>query len=395
MALPISYHWRNLFVRKTTTLMTVLVIASVVGVFAYMLGFAASLRASMAMASDEHKVIVIKRGATAESNSAIPTDEFVKLAQVNETAVDPKTSEPLQSPEMLVQVSLPRLRDGGRTFANVAVRGVTDKAFAVHNTVKLTEGRMFDTGGREVIVGRGAQSQFGGLAIGDTINLGYGGDRGYKIVGVFTAEGGPLESEIWGYLPSLTNAYNRSMYSSVNLRLRPDADAKAVVAKIQGPAIQLQAQTEPDYWNEQSRLIRVYLGIAYALVTIMCIAAICSIANTMYAAVSGRTREIAMLRTIGFSGRQILTGFVLESVLLSLIGGILGCLACQAWLSFVGSTKDMFGATTFTTLAFQIRLTPLAIAAALVSVVVVGAIGALPPAVRASRVQVISALREP
>jgi len=395
MALPISYHWRSLFVRKTTTLMTVLVIASVVAVFAYMLGFAASLRASMAMASDEHKVIVIKRGATAESNSAIPTEEFVKLAQVNETAVDPSSKQPLQSPEMLVQVSLPRLRDGGKTFANVAVRGVTDKAFAVHRTIRIAEGRMFETGSREVIVGKSAADQFGGIGIGDTINLGYGGDRSYKVVGLFSAEGGPLESEIWGYLPSLTNAYNRTMYSSVNLRLKDDASAASVVAKIQGPAIQLQAQTEPDYWNEQSRLIRVYLGIAYILVSVMCVAAICSIANTMYAAVAGRTREIAMLRTIGFSERQILTGFILESVLLSLIGGVLGCAACQAWLSLVGSTKDMFGATTFTTLAFQIRLTPLAIAIALVSVAVVGVIGSLPPAVRASRVQVISALREP
>src|SRR5262245_18115682 len=106
----------------------------------------------------------------------------------------------------------------------------------------------------------------------------------------------------------------------------------------------------------------------------------------MYAMVAGRTREIAMLRTIGFSGRQILTGFVLESVLLSVIGGVLGCLACQAWLSFVGSTKDMFGANTFTTLAFQIRLTPLTIGVALLAVVLVGVIGALPPALRASRV---------
>ncbi len=395
MALPLSYHWRNLFVRKTTTLLTVLVIGSVVGVFTYMLGFAGSLRSSLSMACDDHKIIVIKRGATAESNSAIPTDEFVKLAQVNETAVDPTNSQPLQSPEMLVQVSLPRIRDTGKTFANVAVRGVTDKAFAVHSTVKLAEGRMFDTGSREVIVGKGAAGQFGGIGIGDTINLGYSNDRGYKVVGIFTANGGPLESEIWGYLPSLSNAYNRSMYSSVNLRLNPGADPAAVVEKIQGPAIQLAAQTETDYWNQQSKLIKVYLGIAYTLVSVMCVAAICSIANTMYAMVAGRTREIAMLRTIGFSGRQILTGFVLESVLLSLIGGVLGCLACQAWLSFIGSTKDMFGANTFTTLAFQIRLTPLTIIIALTAVVAVGVIGALPPAMRAARVQVISALREP
>jgi len=396
MALPISYHWRNLFVRKTTTLLTVLVIASVVGVFAYMLGFASSLGRSLAMASDVRKIIVIKRGATAESNSAIPIEDFVKLSQVNaETAVDPKTGAPLQSPEMLVQVSLPRLRDNGKTFANVAVRGVTDKAFAVHNTVRIVEGRMFETGGREVVVGQAAANQFKGVRVGDTINLGYGGDRGYSVVGLFSAGGGPLESEIWGYLPSLSNAYNRSMYSAASLRLKGDAQPAEVIEKIEGPAIQLSAQTEKDYWEQQSKLIRVYLGIAYTLVSVMCVAAVCSIANTMYAAVAGRTREIAMLRTIGFSGRQIQSGFILESVLLSLIGGLLGCLACQAWLSFVGSTKDMFGANTFTTLAFQIRLTPVTIVIAMASVTIVGVLGAYFPALRASRVQVISALREP
>lgn len=395
MAMPISYHWRNLFVRKTTTLLTVLVIASVVGVFAYMLGFAASLRASLSMASDERKIIVIKRGATAESNSAIPIDDYVRLSQVNaETATDPKSGEALQSPEMLVQVSLPRLRDNGKTFANVAVRGITDKAMSVHKTVRIVEGRMFETGGREVVVGKAAANQFQGVQIGDTINLGYGGDRGYKVVGLFSADGGPLESEIWGYLPSLSNAYNRNMYSAASLRLKEGVAPADVIEKIQGPAIQLAAQTEKDYWNQQSKLIRVYLGIAYTLVSVMCIAAVCSIANTMYAAVAGRTREIAMLRTIGFSGRQVLTGFILESVLLSLIGGLLGCLACQAWLSLVGNTKDMFGANTFTTLAFQIRLTPVTVIVALAAVMIVGVIGAFFPALRASRVQVISALRE-
>ena len=216
------------------------------------------------------------------------------------------------------------------------------------------------------------------------MNLGYGSDRGYKVVGYFTAGDGPFESEIWGYLPSLMNAYNRTGYSSAALRLNDGADAAAVVREIDGPAIAMTAQTERDYWNKQSALIRVYMTIVGALVVIMAVAARFAIANTMFAAVAGRMREIAMLRTIGFRRGQILAGFVLEAVLLALLGGSVGCLACGLWLEFVGRTKDMFGATTFTTLAFEIRLTPTIVGLALGIAAVVGALGALVPAWRSA-----------
>lgn len=394
MALPLTYHWRNLFVRKATTLLTVLVVAAVVGVFTWLMGFSDSLRRSLLSASDPQLLIVLKRSATSESNSALPVDEFNKLNQLTGLARDPGTQQPLISPEMMVQVSLPRLRDGGKTWGNVALRGVTETAFRVHTNV-TTHGRMFEAGARQVLVGAAAAKQFGGLDIGKTIQLGYAGDRPYTIVGHFSAGGGPLESEIWGYLPSLMDAYNRTMYSSAYLRLADGADVSSAIETIKGPAIQLEARTEGQYWQQQSANIRVYLMITKMLVAIMSLAAICSIANTMFAMVAGRGREIAMLRTIGYSGRQILTGFVLEAVLLTFIGGLVGCLGCVAWLWLVGNTKDMFGQSTFTTLAFEIKLTPLTILMALASVTAVGVIGAVFPAFRAARVEVISALREP
>lgn len=391
MALPTSYHWRNLLVRKTTSVLNVLVIAAVVGVFTWMLGFANALRGSLMVAGDDHKLIVIKYGATAESNSIIPVDEYNKLSQLADVARDP-AGEALISPELLTQVSLPRLSDGGKTTANVAVRGVTGKALQVHRNVKL-HGNPFSTGTPEVIVGESAARQFGGLGIGEIVNLGYGSDRGYRVVGTFSANGGPMESEIWGYLPSLMNAYSRTMYSSANLRLRDGTDPQAVIEQIRGPSIQLAAQTEKQYWRDQSANIRTYLMISYVLVGVMSLAAILSVANTMFSMVAGRTSEIAMLRTIGFSGAQILGGFVIEALLLSLVGGLLGCLACAAWLVAVGNTKDMFAASTFTTLAFEITLTPIIVVIALLSVSVVGVLGALLPARRAARLQVVSALR--
>jgi len=324
MALPFSYHWRNLFVRKSTTLLTVLVIAAVAAVFVWLLSFASALSNSLAMANDSRKLIVLKPGATAESNSALRMDDVNKLSQLTDVVIDPATGRPLISPEALVQVQLPRLRDGGRTLANVAVRGVTLDALKVHRNVKLL-GPMFSTGSLEVIVGVAAAKQFGGLQVGQAIPMGYSANRSFKVVGLFSADGGPMESEIWGYVPVLMNAYNRTMYSSVSLRIHDSAGPEAAIAQIGGPAIQLAAQTEPAYWQSQSKLIRVYLAIARTLVVVMCVAAVFSIANTMFSSVAGRTREIAMLRTLGFSGRQILGGFLMEAVLLSLLGGVVGC----------------------------------------------------------------------
>ncbi len=393
MAFPLAYHWRNLFVRKTTTLLTVLVIAAVVGVFTWMLGFAAALDDSLSQARDETKLLIIKRGATAETNSAILPEEYNKLNQLMDIARDPKTNDPLLSPEIMVQVSRPRLRDGGKTWGNIALRGVTETAFKVHRNVKYS-GQAFPSGAQEVIVGQAAAKQFAGLDIGDTLDLGYGSNRGYTVIGYFLADGGPAESEVWGYLPSLMNAYNRSMYSSASLRLEEGTDPQSAIAQIEGPAIQLTAQTEAQYWQSQSSSIGTYLFITRVLVAVMCLAAVFSIANTMFSMVAGRTREIAMLRTVGFSRFHILSGFLAESVGLSLLGGIVGCLACIGWLQLVGNTKDMFGSTTFTTLAFEIQLTPMTVAWALLSVVAVGVIGAWVPAMRASRVAVVEALRE-
>jgi len=395
MAVPLKYHWRNLFVRKSTTLLTVAVVAVVIGTFSWLLGFAAALRTTLAMASDDHKLIVIQRGALSESNSAIAPDDFNKLSQLTDVAPDPGGQGTLISPEMVVQVSLPRLNDPKRSLANVCVRGVSpEKALPVHPTVHLVEGRAFSTGAPEVIVGAGASKQFGGLNLGDNVKLGFAGNREYKVVGRFSAGGGPMDSEIWGYLPSLQSAYGRNVYSSAAIRVNPDANPAGTLEQIRGPAIQLSGQTETEYWQAQAANVRAYQFMCYTLVAMMGIAAIFAIANTMFSMVAGRTREIAMLKTIGYGRGPILLGFVIESVLLSLLGGILGCLGCLAYLRSYGNTKDMFGANTFTSLAFEINLSPALIAIALVAVALVGTIGALFPAWRAARTQAIGALRQ-
>ncbi|MCG3127978.1 MAG: hypothetical protein CHACPFDD_02851 [Phycisphaerae bacterium] len=393
MALPLSYHWRNLFVRKATTALTVLVIAAVVGTFAWVIGFVAALNRALSVASDPRKIIVLQRGGTSETNSAISPEEFNRLTQLTDVERDPDTGRELISPEMFWQTQLPRVRDGGATRANVAVRGVTEMAFLVHRNVR-PQGATISTGLPEVIVGLSAAKQFSGLNIGDTLRLGFAENREFKVVGYFSADGGPMESEIWAYLPLLQSAYGRTGYSAASLRLREGADPAATIAQMAGAAIQLSGQTEGDYWRSQSSMVRIYQGVCYVLIGMMTLAAMFSIANTMFATVAGRTREIAMLRTIGFSGGQVLRGFMLESTLLALLGGALGCAACWAWLQFVGHTKDMFGTSTFTAMAFDIRMTPVIVLISLAMVAVVGVLGAVFPARRAAQTQVIRALRE-
>lgn len=393
MALPLHYHWRHLFVRRTPTILTLLVVAAVVGTFAWVLGFYFALRGSLAMASDPHTLVVTQRGAISETNSSVSPEEFNRLAQLGGVATDAKSGQPLISPEMYWQTQLPRIRDGGKTRANVALRGVTERAFQVHPTVRITRGRVFSTGAPEIIVGESVAKQFAGVGLGERIRLGFGENREYEVVGLFSADRGPLESEIWAYLPSLQSAYQRNSYSSAIIRLTAGADAQALKEQITGPAIQLSAVTESEYWAAQAGNVRVYQIVCFVLIGMMALAAVFAVANTMFATVAGRTREIAMLRTIGYSGRQLLTGFVIESVLLTLIGGVVGCAGCLAYLTLVGGTKDMFGANSFTTLAFDIRLTPTIVLISLVGVGLIGALGAWFPARRAARMGVIAALR--
>lgn len=394
MPLPaLHYHVRSVFVRRASTLLTVLVVAAVVGTFAWLLGFAAALRGSLAVARDRSKLIVLQRGALSETNSSIAPDEFNRLAQLPGVELDPASGAPLISPELYWQTQLPRIRDGGATRANVALRGVTQTAFRVHRNVTLL-GQSFSTGAPEVIVGRAAARQFSGLGIGEMLRLGFGENRDYTVVGHFTAGGGPMESEIWGYLPSLQSAYGRTTFSSASVRLAEGADVAAAVAAIEGPAIQLGVQTEAQYWEAQAANVKTYQFVCYVLIAMMAVAAVVSIANTMFAAVAGRTREIAMLRTLGFSPPAILAGFLFEAVVIAWAAAIVGVGGCVVWLNVAGHTKDMFGAHTFTTMAFDIRLTPGIVAVVLLTVSVVGAAGALFPAMRAARTAPLSALRE-
>ena len=389
MPLPLSYNWRNLFVRKVSTGLTFVLVAVVVFVLAVLLSFSEGIRASLAVTGSPRNLIVLKPGSTSESTSFLAPDETNRLVQAPGIAQD-SAGRLLISHELCVQTSIPRLDSQGR-LANVAIRGVDDLAFDLHEEVKMVEGRRFEPGMLEVVVGRAAGQRYAHLSLGSRIALGRLQNRVCRVVGIFTASGGALESEIWAPRTVIADAYNRRLSSSVIIRLDDPTLAPAAIAYIDGPAVNLEAKPEPAYYQDLSAKTREIVVLTTILTGIMAIGAVFAVANTMYAAVDGRRREIAMLRTIGFSRRAIMLSFVIESLLICGLACVVG-LGCSFF--FHGRRQDFLSDATWTVLAYELKITPRTFITAVLMSLVVGVIGALAPAVRAARTQVIEALRK-
>lgn len=388
MLLTIKYNWRNLWVRKLSSGLTFLVVATLILILSYLLAFAGGVQAAIEVTGWPQNLIVLKPGATAESTSIIVPTETSGLVQTPGVARN-AAGEMLISQEMSVQTDIPRRGGGGK--ANVAVRGVDPIALDVHPEVRITEGRMFDSGAMEALVGKAARERYVGLNVGEDVAMGRSKDRLYKIVGVFEARGGAYESEIWAPRTRIADSYQRPLISSASLRLeRPDL-AAAAIDYVNGPAIKLSARSEPAYYKELATSTAQLAKLALSLVFIMGVGAVFAVANTMFASVDRRRREIAMLRTIGFSRATIITSFLAESVLLCTLAAGVGVLA-SLWYS--GSRDDYLSATTYTVFAFEVRVTPMVVIMCFALAALVGLVGAFFPALRAARVQIIEALRK-
>ncbi len=389
MALPLYYNWRNLFVRKLSTSLTFAVVATLVLVLCVLLSFAAGIRASLAVSGWPQNVLVLKPGATAESTSIITPDEKGRVVQAPGIAhgADGKM---LISEELCTQTSIPR-RAGEHNMANVAVRGVDATAFGVHPEVKIIEGRRFEPGQLEVIVGKAARDRFDNLGIGGEVRLGRQGNRLYKVVGVFETGGGAFDSEIWGGRTQISDSFNRHFISSAVLRLDDAAEAAAAISYLNGPFVALESKRETEYYEDLSKTTRDIVALTTVLIAIMSIGAAFAVANTMYAAVDGRRREIAMLRTIGFGRGAIILSFVTESLLVCMTACLFGLAGA---MFFSGTRQDFLSNSTWTVLAYELKITPTIALGSLGLACLVGVIGAIAPALRASRVHVIEALRK-
>jgi putative ABC transport system permease protein len=261
----------------------------------------------------------------------------------------------------------------------------------VHTELRLIEGRMMEQSQQELIVGKAAQDRYANLRLGDEIALGRAGNRIFKVVGVFDAAKGALESEVWAPLTILQNAYIRPFVSSAVLRLDESADWEQAVRYINGPAVELEAKKETYYYQELSSKTQEIVVLTTVLVGIMGIGAAFAVANTMFAAVDGRRREIAMLRTMGFTKPAIVFSFLVESMLICGLACIAGLLLS---LTINGTRQDFLSDTTWTVLAYELKVTPQIFLVSLITALIVGFCGALAPAFKAARTQILEALRK-
>ena len=388
MALPLVYNLESVRARWRTTIVAILGIAGTVGVFVAMLALAKGFQAALITSGDPDNAFVRRAGATSELDSAVTLDQLRPLEDAAE--VQRAADGPLASPEVVVVAALPLKKTG--TDANVQVRGVTPRALAVHEAVKVTEGRFFQKGLLEMVVGRNALRSYVGVAPGDTLKL---GGSPWKIVGVMDSNGSAFDSEIWCDADLLNSTFQRppGVYQSVTLRLVSRDALSALATRVAGdPRLRVQVERETDYYAKASRMMtNMILGLGTMVALIMGVGAVFAALNTMYSAVAERTREIATIRAVGFGGGAVVVSFVLEALFVSLAGGLLGCLVVLPLNGLVTSTMNF---QTFSHLAFAFRVTPLLLGLGLVFALLMGVAGGVPPAVRAARLPVTAALRD-
>jgi putative ABC transport system permease protein len=388
MALPIRYNVRNLRQRWKVTLLAVFGIALVVAAVVIIASMAAGFQSALRSTGSDNNAIVTQRGSLSELTS------WIAIGNVQTIMTDPRIARdssgtPLASCEIVIIASKPKKSDNQPT--NITLRGVTPEAFKVRNGIKLVDGRMFEPGLYEVIVGKKISDRVNGLNIGDTLKV---QRKEFKVVGLFTADGSSFESEMWGDLNALGPAVGRNGgCESLTVRMtNPSVLASLDKDLRANPQMQVQADSERTYYENQAGGVATALKILAGFVGIvMGVGAVFGAMNTMYAIVSQRTREIGTLRALGFSRFSILLSFVMESVLLALVGGILGCLIAIPMNGFTAGTGQT---QSFSELAFAFKITPGIVLVGLIFAVLMGFVGGLLPAVRASQMPITKALRE-
>jgi ABC-type lipoprotein release transport system permease subunit len=385
MAIPLKYNLRSLLVRKVSTAMTAGGIALVVAVFVIVMAMVAGLATTISEAGSPDNLVILRKGATTETFSAMNLDQFEALRFLPEIRRD-GGGAPLVSPEIPVQVLMERVGDGRN---NIVVRGVLPVALNVHDRVRIVQGRMFNPGVNEVIVGRGLVGRYKDCTVGSTLKF---GRSQWKVVGVFDAGGSSFESEVWADVHNIQADTQRGSYfAAARIKAAPGADVGALMRRIaDDPRINLTAITEAEYYEEQSEVANQLRGLGMVVAVIMGIGAVFGAMNTMYAAVSSRTAEIGTLRALGFSPSAVLGSFLLESLILSVAAGFIGVVLTLP----INGIETTFGNfMTFSTLAFDFRVTPLIVLEALIFAGAMGVLGGFFPARQAMKMSVVESLR--
>ena len=385
MGIPLDYNLRNLRVRWRSTLATVVGIALVVAVFIFVRALAHGMESTYVNTGDERNLIVLRKGSTAESNSQLSREEARRIKYLDGIVRD-EHGEPLASAEIIVLILLERT--GGRGTANVLVRGIGPATLALRPQIRITEGRMLRPGLHACIVSRRIAERFAHCRVGQSFQS---GKTTWHVVGIFDARQTAYESEIWVDADEARSVFRRDFYGSVLVRPVNAIAAESLKRRMLADRLlNIKVLSETEYYREQTQSAGLFQFLAWFLAIIMTIGAAFAAMNTMYAAVGGRTREIGTLRVLGFRRRQIYASFLLESVMLSLLGGALGCML-SLLCNFVST--GTFSQTTFAEVAFQFQVTPRMMGAGMLFALVMGVLGGLLPARLAARKPMLDALR--
>lgn len=384
---PFSYIARNLWARRVTTALTAGGMALVVYVFTTVLMMSEGIRSTLVATGQPDNVMVLRKGAGAEINSGIDTSQAAVLATLPGIATD-ALGRPMASAEPVVLISLPK-RSNGKA-SNVTVRGTSDIGLALRPAVKIVEGRMFRPGTSEIIVGRATAEGFAGVELGASLRF---AGRDWQIVGRFDANRSGFDSELWGDAQQMQQAFRRGASASIVVaRLADPGQFDGLKARIEAdPRLPLEAKREIDFYEEQSRALATFIRIlGLSLAVIFSIGAVVGAMITMFAAVASRIGEIGTLRALGFRRGAVLTAFLIESLLLAAVGGVVGLAAASGMQAVDISTTNF---QSFAELAFRFVLTPQIAVQALVFALAMGVAGGFIPAWRAARLQIIDCLR--
>ena len=374
--------------RRGSVAATVIGIAGVVLVFVGVLSIAAGFRRAMANSGSPDAAIVLRSGSDSEMVSGFGRGETRLIADA--PGIARNAAGPLASAELFVIINLPKRSTG--TDANVPLRGVEGAATTVRDNLHITSGRMFEWGKNEVIVGAGAAREFGGLEVGGTVKV---GRASWPVVGVFEANGGVAESEVWTDAKVLQAAYNRGdSFQSVYARLNSAGAFQEFKDSLtSNPQLNVKVLRQSEHFAAQSEsMTRLISTLGFLIAFLMAIGAVFGALNTMYSAVAARTREIATLRALGFGGGAVVIALMIESLLLALAGGVLGsALAYLAFNNFHAATMNW---QSFSQVAFSFAVTPQLLVEGIIWATLIGLIGGLLPAIRAARQPIAAALRE-
>jgi putative ABC transport system permease protein len=386
MAIPLKYNFRSMLLRKVSTIMTALSIALVVFIFVSVMALAGGLETALVSSGEPLNVLVLRRGSGSELSSSVPRSALQVIKYLPGIKMD-AGGEPQVSAEVFAIINLPK--DGEGQIANIAIRGVSPAGIDLRPRLRIVDGRIFQQGLREVIVSRTVSQRFPKAALGNTLRL---GKADWKVVGIFEAGNTSFDSEIWADVNQVADDFNYQAYSSVLLQATDHNSLEAISRRVESDrSYNLAAQEEREFYERQTWAAAPIKALGFFIAIVMGIGACFAAMNAMYSAVSYRTKEIATLRVLGFKRRSILVSFLVESMLVALVGGVLGSLLTLPINTLTTGTTNL---QTFSELAFAFRTSPLLLTVGLGFAALIGLMGGIFPARQASRQTPAAALRK-